>query len=78
VAGIIRAETFSVPHWWVDPMVLLSMAAWAVYVLLLWGRMRADWVGSRIAWLAIVGLVALFVIRFAVVPYLSAFHTYGG
>jgi ABC-type transport system involved in cytochrome c biogenesis permease subunit len=78
VAGIIRAETFSVPHWWVDPLVLLSLAAWAVYLVLLWGRMRADWVGSRIAWLAITGLVVLLVIRFAAVPYLSGFHNYGG
>jgi ABC-type transport system involved in cytochrome c biogenesis permease subunit len=78
VAGIIRAETFSVPHWWVDPLVLLALGAWAVYLALLWGRMRADWVGSRIAWLAIIGLVVLLVIRFAAVPYLSGFHTYGG
>jgi ABC-type transport system involved in cytochrome c biogenesis permease subunit len=78
VAGIIRAETFSVPHWWIDPLVLLSLVAWAVYLVLLWGRMRADWVGSRIAWLAIAGLVVLLVIRFAAVPYLSGFHTYGG
>jgi len=78
VAGIIRAETFNVPHWWVDPLVLLSLGAWAVYLVLLWGRMRADWVGSRIAWLAITGLVVLLVIRFAAVPYLSGFHTYGG
>ena len=78
VAGIIRAETFNVPHWWIDPMVLLSLGAWAVYLALLWGRMRADWVGSRIAWLAVTGLVVMLVIRFAAVPYLSAFHTYGG
>jgi len=78
LAGIIRAETFDVPHWWVDPMVLLSLFAWALYAVLLWGRMRADWVGSRIAWLAITGLVVLLFIRFAAVPYLSGFHTYGG
>jgi ABC-type transport system involved in cytochrome c biogenesis permease subunit len=78
VAGIIRAETFRVPHWWVDPLVLLSLGAWAVYLVLLWGRMRADWVGSRVAWLAITGLVVLLVIRFAAVPFLSGFHTYGG
>jgi ABC-type transport system involved in cytochrome c biogenesis permease subunit len=35
-------------------------------------------VGSRIAWLAVSGLVVLLVIRFAAVPYLSGFHTYGG
>ncbi|MCX6371912.1 MAG: cytochrome c biogenesis protein CcsA [Actinobacteria bacterium] len=78
LAGIIRAETFNVPSWWIDPMVLLALVAWALYAVLLWGRMRADWVGSRIAWLAIIGLVVLLVIRFAAVPYLSGFHTYGG
>jgi len=78
LAGIIRAETFGVPHWWTDPLPLLSIGAWAIYAALLWGRVRADWVGSRIAWLAVCGLVVLLVIRFAAVPYLSGFHNYGG
>jgi ABC-type transport system involved in cytochrome c biogenesis permease subunit len=77
-AGVIRAETYNVERWWFDPMVLLSVGAWAVYALLLWGRMRADWGGRRVAYLAVAGLVLLFVIRFAAVPYLSGFHTYGG
>ena len=77
-AGVIRAETFSVPRWWIDPMVLLSIAAWSVYLVLLAGRVRGDWDGRRISWLALVGLALLLVIRFVAVPYLSAFHTYGG
>ena len=76
-AGVIRAETFAVERWWFDPMVLLSVAAWAVYAVLLWGRLRADWGGRRIAWLAVAGLALMLVIRFAAVPYLSGFHTYG-
>ena len=78
LAGIIRAETYNVPDWWLDPMVLLALGAWALYAALLWGRVRADWVGSRIAWLAVSGLVVLLVIRFAAVPFWSGFHTYGG
>lgn len=77
-AGVIRAETFSVPGWPTDPMVLLSLGAWAVYLLLLGGRVRRGWSGTTVAWLAVAGLVLLFVIRFAAVPYLSGFHTYGG
>lgn len=77
-AGVIRAETFNVEQWWYDPMVLLSVGAWAVYALLLWGRMREDWGGRRVAYLAVTGLVLMFVIRFVAVPYLSGFHTYGG
>ena len=78
LAGIIRAETFNVPEWWLDPMVLLALCAWALYAALLWGRVRADWVGSRIAWLAVSGMVVLLVIRFAAVPFWTGFHTYGG
>ena len=78
LAGIIRAETFNVPDWWLDPMVLLAIGAWALYAALLWGRVRADWVGSRIAWLAVSGMVVLLVIRFAAVPFWTGFHTYGG
>ena len=42
------------------------------------GRVRADWSGRAVSWLAVTGLVVLLVIRFAAVPYLSGFHTYGG
>ncbi|HQG04590.1 MAG TPA: cytochrome c biogenesis protein CcsA [Thermoleophilia bacterium] len=76
-AGVIRVETFAVERWWTDPMVLLSAAAWVTYAVLLWGRLRADWGGRRVAWLAITGLALMLAIRFAAVPYLSAFHTYG-
>ena len=76
-AGVIRAETFRVPGWPTDPMVLLSVAAWAVYLVLIGGRIRGDWSGRAVSWLAIAGLVLLLIIRFAAVPYLSGFHTYG-
>ena len=76
-AGVIRAETFKVPGWPTDPMVLLSAAAWAVYLALIAGRVRGDWSGRSVSWLAVAGLVLLLVIRFAAVPYLSGFHTYG-
>jgi ABC-type uncharacterized transport system permease subunit len=77
-AGVIRAETFKVPGGPTDPMVLLSAAAWAVYLVLLAGRVRGEWSGRWVSWLAVTGLVLLLVIRFAAVPYLSGFHTYGG
>ncbi len=76
-AGVIRAETFRVPGWSTDPMVLLSVGAWAVYIVLIAGRVRGEWSGRSVSWLAIAGLVLLLVIRFAAVPYLSGFHTYG-
>jgi ABC-type transport system involved in cytochrome c biogenesis permease subunit len=77
-AGVIRAETFKVPGWPTDPMVLLSAAAWAIYLALIAGRVRGDWSGRAVSWLAVTGLILLLVIRFAAIPYLSGFHTYGG
>jgi ABC-type transport system involved in cytochrome c biogenesis permease subunit len=77
-AGVIRAETFKVPGWPTDPMVLLSAVAWGVYLALIAGRVRGDWSGRAVSWLAVAGLVLLLVIRFAAIPYLSGFHTYGG
>ena len=77
-AGVIRAETFKVPGWPTDPMVLLSAVAWAVYLVLIAGRVRGDWSGRSVSWLAVTGLILLLVIRFAAIPYLSGFHTYGG
>ena len=76
-AGVIRAETFRVQGWVTDPMVLLSAAAWVVYLALIAGRVRGDWSGRAVSWLAVMGLVLLLVIRFAAVPYLSGFHTFG-
>lgn len=77
-AGVIRAEAFGVSGWPTDPMVLLSAAAWVFYVALIAGRVRGKWSGRAVSWLAVAGLVLLLVIRFAAVPYLSGFHTYGG
>ena len=77
-AGVIRAETFKVPGWPTDPMVLLSAVTWAIYLALIAGRVRGDWSGRAVSWLAVTGLILLLVIRFAAIPYLSGFHTYGG
>ena len=77
-AGVIRAETFKVPGWPTDPMVLLSAATWGIYLALIAGRVRGDWSGRAVSWLAVTGLILLLVIRFAAIPYLSGFHTYGG
>ena len=80
LAGIIRAETFNVPSWWRDPMVLLSRRAPGRSTrALLWGR-AARPTGSAAASPGSPSAAScvLLVIRFAAVPYLSGFHTYGG
>ena len=77
VAGIIRAEKFGVRHWWSDAVVLLAIAAWAIYAVFIYLRLASGWRGRRMAWLAIAGLACLVAIRLVAVPYLSGFHNWG-
>jgi ABC-type transport system involved in cytochrome c biogenesis permease subunit len=77
IAGIIRAQKWGVQGWYLDPLVLLAIVAWAVYAMFLYARVSAGWRGRRTAYLALAGLVCLLLIRFAAVPFLSGFHTYG-
>lgn len=77
IAGIIRAQKWGVHQWYLDPLVLLAIVAWAVYAAFLYARVGAGWRGRRTAYLALAGVICLLLIRFAVVPFLSNFHTYG-
>lgn len=77
IAGVIRAEKWGVHEWYLDPLVWLAVVAWAVYAVYLYARVGAGWRGRRTAYLALAGLVCLLIIRFAAVPFLSSFHTYG-
>ncbi len=77
IAGIIRAQKWGVHDWYLDPLVWLAIVAWAVYAGFLYARVSAGWRGRRTAYLALAGLVCLLLIRFAAVPFLSSFHTYG-
>ena len=77
IAGIIRAQKWGVHQWYLDPLVLLAIVAWAVYAAFLYARVGAGWRGRRTAYLALAGVVCLLLIRFAAVPFLSNFHTYG-
>jgi ABC-type transport system involved in cytochrome c biogenesis permease subunit len=77
-AGIIRAESFGVRHWWQDAVVLLAAGAWLVYAILVYGHLAAGWRGRYVAYLALVGLGSMLAIRLVAVPYLSDFHHWGG
>ena len=38
---------------------VLSIAAWLVYVVLLWGHYRKGWRGRRVVWLSLLGILLL-------------------
>jgi ABC-type uncharacterized transport system permease subunit len=62
IAGlVIMSEQGSIWRlaWWYSPKIVLALAAWAVYALLMNVRHATQFRGPRAAWLSIAGLVLL-------------------
>ena len=58
IAGSAVAQAQFGASFFLDPKVLLSLLAWAVYMLLLYTRWHAGWRGRRAAILATVAFLA--------------------
>jgi len=60
VSGIVWAHTaWGRRLWTSDPKLLITLLVWAIYVILLQGRMTAGWRGRRAATLTIAGFAVL-------------------
>lgn len=59
VSGIIWAHTAWDRFWSSDPKLVLSVVTWAIYVVLLQGRMTAGWRGRWAATLTIAGFAVI-------------------
>src|SRR5438093_3312520 len=59
VTGIVWAHTAWGRFWSSDPKLVFSMVIWAIYVVLLQGRMTAGWRGRRAATLTIAGFAVI-------------------
>jgi cytochrome c-type biogenesis protein CcsB len=59
VSGIIWAHTAWGRFWSSDPKLVFSMVTWAIYVVLLQGRMTAGWRGRWAATLTIAGFAVI-------------------
>jgi cytochrome c-type biogenesis protein CcsB len=59
VTGIVWAHTAWGRFWSSDPKLLFSLVTWAIYVVLLQGRMTAGWRGRRAATLTIAGFAVI-------------------
>lgn len=59
VSGIIWAHTAWGRFWSSDPKLIFSMVTWAIYVVLLQGRMTAGWRGRWAATLTIAGFAVI-------------------
>jgi cytochrome c-type biogenesis protein CcsB len=58
-SGIVWAHTAWDRFWSSDPKLVLSLLTWALYVILLQGRMTAGWRGRRAATLTIAGFAVI-------------------
>lgn len=74
VAGIALAEARFGSVYYRDPKITLSLAMWAVYVLLLYTRWNRGWRGRRAAYLAAFAFVAA--LGAWIANFFSGFHRF--
>ena len=77
ITGAIWANEAWGTYWSWDPKETWSIITWFLYALTLHARFTRGWRGRRIAWLAILGFVAVFFTYFGVNFLLSGLHSYG-
>lgn len=77
ITGAIWANEAWGTYWSWDPKETWSIITWFLYASTLHARFTRGWSGSRIAWLAILGVVSVFFTYFGVNFLLSGLHSYG-
>jgi cytochrome c-type biogenesis protein CcsB len=74
--GAIWAETAWGRYWSWDPKETWSLITWLIYAALLHARLLKGWHGRRIAWLAVLGFIAVLFTYLGVSFLLSGLHSY--
>ncbi len=77
ITGAIWANSAWGTYWSWDPKETWSLITWFVYAAALHARFTRGWGGKRIAWLAIIGFVAVVFTYYGVNFLLSGLHSYG-
>lgn len=77
ITGAIWANEAWGTYWSWDPKETWSIITWFFYASILHARFTRSWRGRRIAWMAIVGFLAVFFTYFGVNFFLSGLHSYG-
>jgi len=75
LTGAVWAETAWGKYWSWDPKEDASLVTWLIYAALLHARRLKGWQGRRIAWLAVLGFLAIIFTYFGV-NYLQSMHAY--
>jgi cytochrome c-type biogenesis protein CcsB len=76
ITGAVWANSAWGSYWSWDPKETWSLITWFVYATLLHARMMRGWYGKRIAYLSIIGFMAVIFTYFGV-NYLPGLHSYG-
>jgi len=76
ITGAVWANSAWGSYWSWDPKETWSLITWFIYATLLHARMMRGWYGKRIAYLAIIGFMAVIFTYFGV-NYLPGLHSYG-
>jgi cytochrome c-type biogenesis protein CcsB len=76
ITGAVWANSAWGRYWGWDPKETWSLITWFIYATLLHARLMRGWEGKRIAFLSIVGFVAVMFTYFGV-NYLPGLHSYG-
>jgi cytochrome c-type biogenesis protein CcsB len=76
ITGAVWANSAWGTYWSWDPKETWSLITWFIYATLLHARMMRGWHGKKIAYLSIIGFVAVLFTYFGV-NYLPGLHSYG-
>jgi cytochrome c-type biogenesis protein CcsB len=76
LTGAVWAESAWGRYWSWDPKETCSLITWLIYAALLHARLLRGWQGRRIAWLAILGFMAVLFTYLGVSFLLSGLHSY--
>jgi cytochrome c-type biogenesis protein CcsB len=76
ITGAVWANSAWGRYWGWDPKETWSLITWFIYATLLHARMMKGWHGKRIAYLSIIGFIAVLFTYFGV-NYLPGLHSYG-
>jgi len=76
ITGAVWANSAWGSYWSWDPKETWSLITWLIYAVLLHARLMRGWRGRRIAWLSIIGFMAVLFTYFGV-NLLPGLHSYG-
>jgi len=77
ITGAVWANSAWGTYWSWDPKETWSLITWIVYAVFMHLRMMRGWQGKNLAWVSIIGFMAVMFTYFGVNFLLSGLHSYG-